>query len=85
MRIFFDMGYSARGTADVTAAELEAFQRVLDKLRATDTHFYGTEDIMLSDTPQLNYTLRVVPAGVRVLTPAMQRAEKQATEETANG
>lgn len=78
MRIYFDLGYTCRCVADVTPAELETFTKVLDRARAVDGWWHGDTDMKLAEKPQQDYTVRVVPASVKLLAYV-------APEETSNG
>jgi len=81
MKIFVALGYSQRAVADVTPADLAVFQRVLDGMQQVSTYFYDNEDIVLSETPAVSYSIKLVPSSVRVL-PAPAPVEEK---ETANG
>lgn len=66
MRVYIDMGYSLRGVADVTSAELETFCRVMDKIQATSA-WYGTDrTIELKQDRVVEYNVRLVPGSVTV-------------------
>lgn len=79
MRIFVTLGYSQRAVADVTPADLAVFQRVLDSMQQVSTHFYDNEDIVLSETPAVSYSIKLVPSSVRVLPAPVEQKEVTTT------
>ena len=79
MRIFVTLGYSQRAVADVTPADLAVFQRVLDSMQQVSTHFYDNEDIVLSETPAVSYSIKLVPSSVRVLPAPVEEKEVTTT------
>lgn len=77
MRVYIDLGYSLRGVADITAAEIETFSKVLDRLRCTDTWYGGKDDLVLKKDRDAEYNIRVLPSAVRVVEPAPTPDEEQ--------
>ena len=79
MRVYIDIGYSARGVAEVTPTELETFCRVLDKVQCSGSWYGGSDRVIelnAGDDARVDYTVRMVPASVRVDVPAPTAAEE---------
>ena len=68
MRMFIDLGYTARMVVDLTPAELDTFTKVLDRARPCDS-FYGRgqEEIKLSEEVHVTYSAHVVPTSVKLV------------------
>ena len=74
MRIFLTLGYYDHRVIDLTPAELETLQRVLDKSLPADGRWYGDSDpIKLADPKAKDastcYRIQLVPANHPVLVP----------------
>lgn len=80
MRVFIDLGYAFRGVADVTAAELDTFTKVLDRVRLAN-NWYGGESIELDEVEESNYSVKVLPAHTKLVTHAERQAAKTTTAE----
>ena len=79
MRVFIDLGYGMRGVADVTPAELDTFAKVLYRVRMS-AHWYADSVLNLDEVEQASYTVKMVPAHVKLVTHAEREANKQLEE-----
>ena len=80
MRVFIDLGYAFRGVADVTAAELDAFTKVLDRVRLAN-NWYSGDAVELDEVEKSTYNVKVLPAYIKLVTHAEREAAKAAAEE----
>jgi hypothetical protein len=82
MRVFIDLGYTFRGVADVTAAELDTFTKVLDRVRLA-SNWYSDPEVTLDEVEQYSYTVKVLPAHIKLVTHAQREAAKAAERQAA--
>lgn len=75
MKVYIDLGWDARAVVEVTAAELDVFQRVLDKAVAVES-WYGHQDELKAKGGAQKYDLRIVPTSVKLL----PKVEEEVTE-----
>lgn len=74
MRVYIDVGYHARGVAEVTPAELETFCRVLDKVQASKDWYGHDRTIALHGgvDARIIYRVTMVPASINLQPPAVE-------------
>ena len=71
MRIYISFGWHDTAIADVSAAELDVFMKVVDKMLPCDSNYSSNGDIQLNNKP-LSIDVRMLRGNVKVLAPVIE-------------